>query len=262
MNQISTNTASIIELAGVQIRTDSAGRFSLNDLHKAAGGEPRHRPSLWLENQQTAALVDELHGESGEAGNPASVVSIKGGLSQGTYAAKELVYAYAMWISAKFHLQVIRTFDAVATGKLTPPRKARVQKQPVLEAAAMMPALVRALRACGIDKNAAAIGANQIATAQTGVNLLAMAGHTHLPTPSQQICFTPTELGKRFCQSAITFNRRLADAGLQESINGHWVPTEKGRRHAVVLDTGKSHGNGTPIQQVKWADSVFAEIAL
>ena len=117
-----------------------------------------------------------------------------------------------------------------------------------------------AIQAAAIEP--ALAGQDLIATAQTGAHLLAMAGHSHLPTPSQEICFTPTELGKRFCQSATTFNRRLAEAGRQESINGHWVPTEKGRPHAVVLDTGKAHGNGTPIQQVKWVDSVLAEISL
>lgn len=247
-------------IADVQIRTDEHGRFSLNDLHKAAGAEARHQPAQFLRLDATGALVDELAEENGGMGNP--IVTINGGRASGTFVSKELVYAYAMWISPKFHLQVIRTFDAVTGDAAQATRKPKATKPPVLEAATMMPALVRALRACGIDKNAAAIGANQIATAQTGVNLLAMAGHSHLPTPTQQICFTPTELGKRFCQSAIAFNRRLTDAGLQESLNGHWVPTEKGRRHAVVLDTGKAHGNGTPIQQVKWVDSVLAEIAL
>ncbi|TYQ19877.1 UNVERIFIED_ORG: KilA domain-containing protein [Zoogloea ramigera] len=255
-----------LKIADIPIRTDEAGRFSLNDLHKAAGGEARHKPHDFLRSQQTQALVSELAGEESDTGIPASVVSIKGGLNQGTYAGKELVYAYAMWISAKFHLQVIRTFDAVANGALPAPAAKAVRaapvKSPVMVAAGMMPALVRALRCCGIDKNAAAIGANQIATAQTGVNLLALAGQQHLPTPDQEICFTPTELGHRRCISAKTFNRTLADAGLQERVGEHWVPTAKGRPHAVVLDTGKAHGNGTPIQQVKWKDSVLAEVAL
>lgn len=255
-----------LSIANVAIRTDEVGRYSLNDLHKAAGGELRHKPSDFLRLQQTQALIDELAVEATDEGIPASVVSIKGGLLQGTYASKELVYAYATWISPKFHLQVIRTFDAVATGAQlltsSKPARAVAVKPPLMVAAGMAPTVMRALRSFGIDKNAAAIGANQIITAQTGVNLLALAGRQHLPTPDQEICFTPTELGHRRCISAKTFNRSLADAGLQERIGEHWVPTAKGRPHAVVLDTGKAHGNGTPIQQVKWKDSVLSEIAL
>jgi len=104
-------------VAHTAIRKDQEGRYCLNDLHKAAGGENRHRPSLWLENQQTQELVEEI----AKAGIPAlaqnqPVSVIKGGSSPGTYVCKELVYAYAMWISAKFHLTVIRAFDSLVMG--------------------------------------------------------------------------------------------------------------------------------------------------
>lgn len=104
-------------VANTAIRQDAEGRYCLNDLHKAAGGENRHRPSLWLENQQTQELIEEI----AKAGIPAlaqnqPVSVVRGGSSPGTYVCKELVYAYAMWISAKFHLTVIRAFDALVTG--------------------------------------------------------------------------------------------------------------------------------------------------
>lgn len=106
---------SIITIADIEVRQDDQGRYSLNDLHRASGGERKHGPSLWMENQQTKELIATLALEEGDTGFPVSVV--RGGLGQGSYVAKELVYAYAMWISPVFHLKVIRTFDAVATGK-------------------------------------------------------------------------------------------------------------------------------------------------
>ena len=106
-----------IAVADVPVRQDADGRYCLNDLHKAAGGEQKHRPKYWLENQQTVELIAEI-AKGGipplEQNQP--VVSIQGGNAPGTFVVRELVYAYAMWISASFHLKVIRTFDAVMTG--------------------------------------------------------------------------------------------------------------------------------------------------
>lgn len=61
-------------------------------------------PSYWLTNAQARALVEEL----ATTGIPVVTVEGAGG---GTYVAKELVYAYAMWISPAFHLKVIRAYD-------------------------------------------------------------------------------------------------------------------------------------------------------
>ena len=101
-----------LAIAGIGIRQDEAGRYSLNDLHRAAGGEHRHRPAYWLENNQTRELVGELE----KAGIPA----IDARQRVGTFVAKELVYAYAMWISPAFHLQVIRAYDALVTQRAAP----------------------------------------------------------------------------------------------------------------------------------------------
>lgn len=105
--------SNLIELGGVVIHADKHGRYSLNDLHHAAGGEERHRPSRFTENQQAKDLAQEI----GKAGIPA-LVSVKGGRAPGTYGSKEMVYAYAMWISPMFSVRVIRAYDALASGAL------------------------------------------------------------------------------------------------------------------------------------------------
>lgn len=112
-----------LRIADIDVRQDAHGRFSLNDLHRASGGEKRHQPSNWLQLDQTKELIEEFR-------NPLNfpvpafpgteqiqpLMSIRGGdpEQQGTFVVKELVYAYAMWVKPAFHLKVIRTFDAVA----------------------------------------------------------------------------------------------------------------------------------------------------
>lgn len=94
-------------IADISIRQDAEGRYCLNDLHKAAGSESRHQPGKWLENKQTHELIAEFE----KTGIP--VIHSKQGV--GTFVHKELVYDYAMWISAAFKIKVIRAYDAMVT---------------------------------------------------------------------------------------------------------------------------------------------------
>lgn len=87
--------------------------YSLTDLHRASGGEQKHKPVLFLSNQQTKELISEIEIE-GKVGIPTSIVkTVRGGKNPSTYACEELVLAYAMWISPKFHLIVLRAFLAM-----------------------------------------------------------------------------------------------------------------------------------------------------
>ena len=102
-----------ITIDNITVKTDSEGRFCLNDLHKAAGGLPHHQPAKFFANQTTDDLVDELlKSPNLESFTPVHKVM---GRTGGTFVVKQLVYAYAMWISPKFHLKVIDAYDRLAT---------------------------------------------------------------------------------------------------------------------------------------------------
>jgi hypothetical protein len=247
-----------INIADTVITTDLAGRFCLNDLHKAAMASGRatdsHRPGNFLKSPGVEAFAQILS----DATNIASVETIRGGPRQGSYGVELIVLRYAAWIDPEFEVQVYKSFHSVAVGQAP----VAVPKPSAISPAKEFRAIFGIARLIGLDKNAAAISANQGTAALTGVNMLQLMDRTHLATPSQEIYYTPTELGSRFVKSAKAFNQLLVEAGLQGSIAGHWVPTEKGRKHAYVMDTGKAHSSGAPIQQVKWRDSVLAEVAL
>lgn len=135
------------------------------------------------------------------------------------------------------------------------------QPPQAVDAMKLTPLVIRAARAHGLDKNAASISANQAVAKLTGVNVLELLGHTHLAAENQEtLWYTPTELGKRMEVSARQFNLLLAEAGLQAKEGEHWKPLPAADSFYRLFDTGKRHGSGVPVQQIKWADNVLALI--
>ncbi|WP_426839781.1 KilA-N domain-containing protein [Glaesserella parasuis] len=83
--------------------------YSLTDLHRVSGYEAKHAPNRFIRLDTTQELVSEIQKEDPTT-QPLKTLR---GTQGGTYACEELVLAYAMWISPKFHLVVLRAFLAM-----------------------------------------------------------------------------------------------------------------------------------------------------
>lgn len=121
------NCTNSIIISDIKIHMDAEGRYSLNDLHAASGKQEKDKPANWLRAEKTIELIDEILNaqirafKNNDNSNSAELqikkpMDSKKGRYGGTYVCKELVYAYAMWISAAFALKVIRAYDALVTG--------------------------------------------------------------------------------------------------------------------------------------------------
>ena len=104
--------------------------FSLNDLHQASGGLEKHSPRRFTRLDTTKDLTAEI--ERCENSNIA--LKVIRGAQGGTYACEELMLAYAMWISPKFHLIVLRAFlnlhknsTALLPNTITPEQQQAIQ---------------------------------------------------------------------------------------------------------------------------------------
>lgn len=94
-----------IEIVGISVKSSPDGLYCLNDLHQASGGKAKDKPSNWLATPQAKDLMSEIL----IAGRLA--IKKSPGRYGGTYICKEMVYAYAMWISAAFQLKVINAYE-------------------------------------------------------------------------------------------------------------------------------------------------------
>ena len=130
---------------GLTIR-QHGGLFSLTDLHRASGGKARHQPYLFTRREETQALIAEIEQTTDSwiehsadsrseqaADSQLALKSIHGGRDKGTYACRELVVAYAAWISPAFHLKVLRAFlgSAGGGGQNVPPPSQRLEQPPL-----------------------------------------------------------------------------------------------------------------------------------
>lgn len=95
----------VVFIAGTKVTCNEDGLYSLNDLHKASGGEKRHEPNRWLRLTSTQEVIKEM-----EESDAQIWVSKKGGTDQGTYVDKILLGMYASWVSPKFHIMVYKVF--------------------------------------------------------------------------------------------------------------------------------------------------------
>ena len=104
-----------MRIDGMVVREVDGNLYNLNDLHKAAclagkADKDKHSPKYFMRSAQVSDLVAEIM--KGAKSSPFKKVT---GRSGGTYVCKELVYAYAMWVSPEFHLKVIQCFDSVVS---------------------------------------------------------------------------------------------------------------------------------------------------
>ena len=114
----------------------------------------------------------------------------------------------------------------------------------------------------GLDENQSRLKGNTIVRKIHGVDCMALCEITHLEYAPNVQYFTPTELGSTMNMSAKQINRLLQEKGFQKETRDHrnklkWIVTEEGKKHSRLFDTGKIKGDGTPIQQVKWSESVI-----
>lgn len=133
-----------ISVANVSVRQFD-NLYSLNDLHKASGGQDKHSPRRWLQNKQTADLIAELEIDG--------IPSIQKKQGLGTFVCKELVVHYGMWISPAFSLKVIRAFldtqeDVSGSPKLE-------TQTTIDERRGLVDAVKLLVARCGIDYSAA-----------------------------------------------------------------------------------------------------------
>jgi hypothetical protein len=123
-------------------------------------------------------------------------------------------------------------------------------------------AALRLAKAIGLKGNMAVLSANQLIMRMTGTSCLRLLDSEQLVAQRKVQHFTPSELGLRYGGiSGTAFNRLLAAHGFQEAEQcgkrNIWRPTELGRQYAVLIDTGKRHGNGAMIQQVRWYEDIL-----
>jgi len=127
--------------------------------------------------------------------------------------------------------------------------------------ASLFPALSVAFAAIGIEGNQLALAVDKSAKNVTGISLLEL-GSIKLISPVQEHSLPPSGIGKEIDLSGKAINLLLTAKGYQTAHRDHkdklyYKQTEEGKPFSEFVDTGKKHGDGTPVKQLKWYSSII-----
>ena len=115
----------------------------------------------------------------------------------------------------------------------------------------------------GLDANQQIHSANTMVRRLSGFDCMLEFNVTAIEYKENVQYLTATELGALKGLSGKAMNRLLEEKGLQKETRNHkkalvWVVTDKGKDFSRMFDTKKQHTDGSPIMQVKWAESVLS----
>ncbi len=112
----------------------------------------------------------------------------------------------------------------------------------------------------GYDGNQAKLAADKAVRKTLGISPLQLL---EINLVADERLLTPTELGKLMNWSGRRMNNQLVAEGFQFKDDlGNWTVTEKGKPYGVLLDVGKARSDGTPVQQLKWKESIINAMLL
>lgn len=260
-----------LTILSTTIRQDDEGRYCLNDCWKASGGDDAKKPSKWHRLETAKDLIAEI-GENSQRpdmafGGKQPIISRQGGNNSGIWACKELVYAYAMWISPAFHLQVIRAFDALITGQIpnsVPKAKPLDHVTRLRKAIALHGSALAFNKRQGMDLTQARLKAVATVKEQMGIDLPKELGWQPQPLAVQERTMNATQIGAELGIKNTQVNQLLEDQGYHTGLRDAkqrrvWKPTNKGMPFGRYEDKAKAHSAGT-VQPWVWYPSIVEEL--
>lgn len=151
-------------------------------------------------------------------------------------------------------------YFAVRSGAaLPPPADERPQVDRIREGRLSYQHHLRICRMLGITGMPAHLAASRAVKNLLGIDPLAAMQITHAEAPDDAANVNTTTMGKQIGLSAQATNAALSRFGYQTSFRDAkgklvYEPTAKGRAlGGRMMDTGKKHGNGTPVTQLLWS---------
>ena len=249
MSNSNTNNLNCPVIAGISITVDKDGRYNLNALHKASGGEKKNNPSYWLSLQGTQELILELEQQLSDTEISVSVVqSIKGGINQGTFAHELLAVSYAGWISPKFQLMVNQVFLDYKKGELKNIQKPFKSYLPEYRQAKAIELSVRALDKMFSNLPHLSEQSRQAIYAET---INPIAGKNVIPLPKlENKTFSASEVGELLGVSSNKIGRIANELSLKTEEYGIFVldksrssdkQVESFRYNEKAIDVLKNH---------------------